>query len=107
MIHNVNLNKAFELFCDASGFVFGGVLTLENKIVGMYNSKLNNAEKNYTTTEKEGSAVIKTLKFFKPIVFGSEIIVYSDYLNLSFIQKSTSPKIRLRSSIGSSSSSSS
>jgi hypothetical protein len=57
----------------------------------MYSSKLNNAEKNYTTTEKEGSAVIKTLKFFKPIVFGSEIIVFSDNLNLSFIQKSTSP----------------
>lgn len=94
LIYHVDYNKPFELFCDASDYGIGGVLIQEGNIVGMYSNKFNSAEKHYTTTEKEGLAVIKTLKYFKPVVFGSKIIVFTDHLNLSYIHKSTSPKIQ-------------
>jgi len=45
-----------------------------------YSSRtLNDAQLNYTTTEKEFSAVVFTLKKFRPYLLGSKITNFTDY----------------------------
>ena len=46
-----------------------------------YLQKLNDAQKCYTTTEKELLAIVETLKEFKNILLGQRIVVYTDHKN--------------------------
>ena len=50
--------------------------------IAFFSRKLNGAQKNYTTTEKELLSIVETLKEFMNILFGYPIQVYSDHKNL-------------------------
>jgi hypothetical protein len=51
-----------------------------------YASKtLNNAQLNYSTTEKELLAVVFTLDKFRSYLLGSKIIIYSDHAALKYL----------------------
>ena len=73
----------FELMCDASDYVIGGVLGQRkecNPFVIYYASRtLNSAQMNYTTTEKELLAVIFALDKFRSYLISSSTIVYFDH----------------------------
>ena len=64
-------NLPFEIMCDASDYVVGAVLgqRVDNKLnVIQYASKtLDNAQRNYATTEKEFLAVVFACDKFRPI----------------------------------------
>lgn len=76
--------KDFVIETDASDFATGAVLMQENKVVGLYSSKLSKSELNYTVIEKETLAIIKALNHFKPIIFNSSIKLHTDNANLIF-----------------------
>lgn len=42
--------KEYILFTDASNYAIGSVLSLDNKTIGFYSSKLKKAEENYTVS---------------------------------------------------------
>ncbi|KAI5328143.1 hypothetical protein L3X38_027539 [Prunus dulcis] len=67
----------FEIMCDASDFAIGAVLgQKKNKLphVIHYASRtLNDAQLNYSTTEKELLAVVFALEKFRPYLVGSKI----------------------------------
>ena len=47
---------------------------------------LNQAQKNYDTTEKEMLAVVYSLEKFRPYLLGSKvIIVYTDHVAIKYI----------------------
>ncbi|KAG0442499.1 Transposon Tf2-9 polyprotein [Dictyocoela muelleri] len=77
-----NPNKSFTLKTDASKNAFGGVLSQDNHVIGFYSYKFSESERNYTTTEKETLAVLKCLRHFKPLIFASKVIIYTDNKNL-------------------------
>ena len=60
-----DFNKPFELHTDASDYQLGGVVSQDGKPIAFYSRKLNPAQKNYTTTEKELLAITETLKEYK------------------------------------------
>ncbi|RVW48848.1 Retrovirus-related Pol polyprotein from transposon 17.6 [Vitis vinifera] len=78
-----NWQLPFELMCDASDFAIGAVLGQREDgkpYVIYYASKtLNEAQRNYTTTEKELLAVVFTLDKFRAYLVGSFIIVFTDH----------------------------
>jgi hypothetical protein len=89
----------FEIMCDASDFAIGAVLGQRvHKIphVIYYASKtLNDAQRNYTTTEKELLAVVFALDKFRSYLLHSKIIIYSDHAALKFLlsKKETKPRL--------------
>ena len=68
-------SKPIEIMCDASDFVIGHILgqRIDNKQHVIYYSSrsLNDAQMNYTTTEKEFLAIVFALEKFCPYLLGS------------------------------------
>ena len=70
-----NWNKEFEIMCDASDYEMGAVLG--QKVDKMfraiyYSSKtINEAQENYSTTEKEILAMVFACEKFRPYILGS------------------------------------
>ncbi|KAG0440563.1 Transposon Tf2-9 polyprotein [Dictyocoela muelleri] len=83
-LHHPNLNKEFQLKCDASDQGIGSILLQEGKIIGYYSKKYNIQERNYTTVEKEILAILKSLEHFKHLIFNTKINIETDNKNLTF-----------------------
>ncbi|XP_068323218.1 uncharacterized protein, partial [Pyrus communis] len=89
----------FELMCDASDYAIGAVLGQKvNKLphVIYYASRtLNDAQLNYSTTEKELLAIVFALEKFRSYLVGSKVIVFSDHAALRYLMKKKDAKPRL------------
>jgi len=84
---------------DASNYAVGAVFGQRiNKLhhVIYYSSKtLNDAQLNYSTTEKELLAVIFALDKFCSDLLGSKVIIYSDHTALKYLFSKNDAKSRL------------
>lgn len=86
-------NKQFKLYTDASDIAGAGVLRQEfedgEKPIFYYSFKFNKAEMNYSTTERECLAVIRSLEKFSYYIKGSTlpVLVYTDHLALKYLKE--------------------
>ncbi|XP_023729449.1 uncharacterized protein LOC111877150 [Lactuca sativa] len=89
IIQPPNWELPFEIMCDASNFAIGSVLgQKEGKAshVIYYASKtLDNAQANYSTTEKELLAIVSALEKFRQYLLGTKVIVYSNHAALKYL----------------------
>ncbi|RVW23429.1 Retrovirus-related Pol polyprotein from transposon 17.6 [Vitis vinifera] len=94
-----NWQLPFELMCDASDFAIGAMLGQREDgkpYVIYYASKtLNEAQRNYTTTEKELLAVVFALDKFRAYLVGSFIIVFTDHSALKYLLTKQDAKAKL------------
>ena len=69
----------FEIMCDASDYALEAVLGQSvwkaSHVIQYASASLNDAQKNYTTTEKELLAVVFSLEKFRSYVLGTKVIV--------------------------------
>ncbi|KAK8690121.1 hypothetical protein V6N13_088822 [Hibiscus sabdariffa] len=89
----------FELMCDASDYAVGAVLgQCRGKIFHpiYYASKtLNEAQINYTTTEKELLAVIFAFEKFRSYLIGTKVTVHTDHSAIKYLPAKKDAKPRL------------
>nr|GEZ84380.1 hypothetical protein [Tanacetum cinerariifolium] len=94
-----NWDQPFELMCDASDYAVGAVLgqRIEKHFWPIhYASKtMNQAEANYTTTEKEMLAVVYAIKKFRSYLIRNKSIVYTDHSVLKYLFAKKDAKARL------------
>nr|GFB02548.1 reverse transcriptase domain-containing protein [Tanacetum cinerariifolium] len=94
-----NWDQPFELMCDASDYAIGAVLgqRIEKHFRPIhYASKtMNQAEANYTTTEKEMLAVVYAFEKFRSYLIMNKSIVYTDHSTLKYLFAKKDAKARL------------
>ena len=79
-----DLNAPFEINTDAFKLQIGAAISQKGKPINLYSWKINSAQHNYTTTEKEILSIVTTLKEFRNILLGHQIMVYTDHKNLTY-----------------------
>ena len=83
-------NKEFHVHVDASSVVLGVVLVhpgdddLDHPI-DFASQKLSFIEKNYTTTECEGLAMVYALQKFRHYLLGGHFKMFTDHSNLKYL----------------------
>ena len=79
----------FKIMCDASDYAIDAVLgQWVGKVphVIYYASKtLNDAQMNYSTTEKELLAIVFALDKFRSYLLGSKVLIYLDHAALKYL----------------------
>ncbi|XP_019158165.1 PREDICTED: uncharacterized protein LOC109154882 [Ipomoea nil] len=99
IIQPPNWNYPFEIMCDASDHAVGAVLGQKigksSHVIYYASRTLNDAQKNYSTTEKELLAIVFALEKFRSYLLGTKVIVYSDHAALRYLMKKQEAKPRL------------
>ena len=92
-------SQAFEVMCDASDFVIGAVLGQKQdklfRAIYYASRTLNEAQLNYTTTEKEMLAVVFACEKFRSYLIGTKVIVFTDHAALCYLFGKKDAKPRL------------
>ncbi|CAN6707319.1 unnamed protein product [Malus baccata var. baccata] len=89
----------FELMCDASDYALGAVLGQRKEkrphVIYYASWTLNDAQLNYSTTEKELLAVVFALDKFCSYLLGTKVIIYTDHAALKYLFTKKEAKPRL------------
>ena len=92
-------NKEFEIMCDASDYAMGAVLGQKADKVfrAIYYSRktFNEAQENYSTTEKEMLAMVFACEKFRPYILGSHVIIHTDHAAVKYLMAKKEAKPRL------------
>jgi hypothetical protein len=76
--------KEFHVYTDASNKQLVAVIMQEEKPLAFYSRKLNSAQTCYTTGEQELLSIVETLKEFRDILSGQQVIVHTGHLNILY-----------------------
>jgi hypothetical protein len=68
----------------ASNKQLGAVIMQEGKPLAFYSRKLSSAQTRHTTGEQELLNIVETLKEFRNILLGQQVIVHTDHLNILY-----------------------
>lgn len=90
-----DFSKLFTLTTDASKYAIGSVLSQDGKPVCYASRTLNPNEVNYSVTEKELLAIVWSVKYFRPYLFGKHFKVKTDHKPLKWLESLKEPNSKL------------
>lgn len=89
-------NNSFILQTDSSGYAVGSVLCNGNgKPIAYASRSLGKSELNYPIIEKELLAIVWSVKYFRPYLYGRKFVVKTDHRPLLYLFNMTDPSSRL------------
>jgi hypothetical protein len=81
----IDLQKGFDIYCDACGQGLGCVLMQEGHVIAYVSRQLRKHELNYPTHDLELAAVVHALKIWRHYIMGTKCQVYTDHKSLKYI----------------------
>ena len=94
-------SKTFYLHCDASGKAIGAMIAQmsdddgKEHPIAYFSKSLSCAERNYSATERELLAVLRSIQHYKHHLDGAHFKVYSDHSSLKWLNSLGNPTGRL------------
>jgi hypothetical protein len=80
-----NIEKPFDVFCDASGTYLGCVLMQEGWVIAYASCQLRKHEVNCPTRDLELAVVVHALKIWRHYLLGNVCHIYTDHKSLKYI----------------------
>jgi hypothetical protein len=80
-----DIEKSFDVYCDASGTSIGGVLMQDGHAIAYALRQLRRHEEHYPTHDLELLAVIHTLKVWRHYLLGNLVHIYTDHKSLKYL----------------------
>ena len=92
-------NKEFVIMYDANDYAMGVVLgqKADKVLRSIYysNKTFNEAQENYSTTEKEMLAMVFACEKFRPYILGSHVLIHTDHATIKDLMAKKEAKPRL------------
>ena len=92
-------SNEFEIMCDASDYAMRAVLGQRNekifKAIYYASKTFNEAQENYSTTEKEMLAMVFACENFWPYILGSHVVIHTDHATIKYSMAKKDVKPRL------------
>ena len=89
-----DIEKPFDVFCDASGTSLGCVLMQEGWVIAYASWQLRKHEVNYPTHDLELTVVVHVLKVWRHYLLGNVCHIYTNHKSLKYIF--TQPELNMR-----------
>jgi hypothetical protein len=94
MLAQSNTDKPFDVYCDASGTGFDGVLMKEGVVISYSLSQLRHHEEHYPTHDLELVIVVMALRTWWHYLLGNVVHIYMDHKSMKYIF--TQPDLNMR-----------
>jgi hypothetical protein len=91
-----NIEKPFDVYCDASGSGLRCVLMQEGRVISYASRQLRRHEEHYPTHDLELAAVVHALKIWRHYLLGNICHVYTDHKSLKYIFTQSELNMRKR-----------
>ena len=92
-------SNEFEIMCDANDYAMGAVLGQRTekifKAIYYASKTFNEAQEDYSTTEKEMLAIVFACEKFRPYILGSHVVIHTDHVAIKYLMAKKDAKPRL------------
>jgi hypothetical protein len=85
MLAQPDIEKPFDVYCDASGSGLGCVLMQEGRVIAYASRQLHRHEEHYPTHDLELATVVHALKIWRHYMLGNTFHLYTDHKSLKYI----------------------
>jgi hypothetical protein len=92
-----DIEKLFDVYCDASGIGLGCVLMQGGRVIAYASRQLRWHEEHYPTHDLEFTAVVHALKIWRHYLLGNVCHIYTDHKSLKYIFTQLELNMRQRS----------
>jgi hypothetical protein len=94
VLAQLDIEKPFDVYCDASGTSIGGVLMQDGRAIAYASQQLRRHEEHYPTHDPELLAVVHALKVWRHYLLGNLVHIYTDHKSLKYLF--TQPDLNMR-----------
>jgi hypothetical protein len=80
-----DINKRFDVYCDASRIGLGCVLMQDGRVISYATHQMKHHEENYPTHDLELAAVVHALKIWQHYLLRKTCYIYTDHKSIKYI----------------------